>query len=284
MRRPLWWAAALALVAACTATPPSEPAPPPSADFRVASFNVKGGADTVAGSWRQRLPGVVATMREAGAQVYLLQEAERAGRHPRQILAELQRQTGHTSWALARGPDAVHAIFDSAVFDLTGQQVTDIGDARVYLELGLRHRATGVPVVVWTTHLIASGKGRPTPVAAQMRKVEAHRIAAQLGGVRNSIGGGDINSHYRGPGTLASIISEAGHTEVRDLVVSTANGHLDSNDDFLPNAEEGAWLDRLFAGPGCRVEAVGLVDSGDSSDHNLIWAQVSVGGAAGPAR
>ena len=263
------------LLAGCAHQAPEEP-PPPRADFRVASFNVKGGADTVAGSWRQRLPGVVATMREAGAQVYLLQEARRSEAHPRQILAELQRQTGRTSWALARGPDAVHAIFDSAVFDLTDQQVTDIGDARVYLELGLRHRATGVPVVVWTTHLIASGKGRPTPVAAEMRKVEAHKIAGQLDGVRNSIGGGDINSHYRGPGTLASIISDAGPTEVRDLVVSTANGHLDSNDDFLPNAEEGAWLDRLFAGAGCRVRAVGLVDSGDASDHNLIWAQVSV--------
>jgi endonuclease/exonuclease/phosphatase family metal-dependent hydrolase len=243
----------------------ASPAAPPKAEFTVATFNIKGGKDN--DSWKQRRNGVVATIVESDANIVLLQEA----RYPKQVLSRLNKKSDRT-WSLVRGKDAVHILIDGTMRRMSVYRM-GIGHQREYVEARLRHRKTGARFRVWATHLIASSEkeGRPTPVAAEMRKAEARKIAPRITKFRKIIGGGDINSHHRFPGSLASLFV---HDEVRDRVDHVVNGDLDSNDDFKPNARMGDWLDRLFAGPDCQVVAVGLVDSGKSSDHNLVWARV----------
>jgi endonuclease/exonuclease/phosphatase family metal-dependent hydrolase len=249
--------------------------------FRIASFNVKGGADTPYGSWATRLPKVVATMRQADADIYLIQEARISKNHPQQILAELEKQTGDTGWHLVRGPNAIHILHHDRNKQVQHIEY-DIGDDRDYIELNLWNRATGVRFWCWVTHLIAADEdaGRTTEEAAALRREEASRIVRpdRLERLHRVVGGGDINSHHVHETSLAAIWYDAGHDDVRTRVDTVENGELDSNDDFLPNPMLGEWIDRLFAGPLCQVTAAGLVDSGTASDHNLIWADCSITG------
>jgi endonuclease/exonuclease/phosphatase family metal-dependent hydrolase len=257
----------LMLAAALFISAAPAPAATDTANFRIASFNVKGGHDNA--SWKERRDGVVSTIVKSEANVVLLQEA----RYPKQILSRLNKKSPRT-WSLVKGKDAVHILTDGTMQRMSVYRM-GIGYDREYVEARLRHRKTGVRFRVWATHLIASNEsqGRPTEVAAQMRKEQARKIAPRITQFQKIVGGGDINSHYTHEGSLASLFI---HDEVRDRVPLVENGHLNSVDNFKPNPENGEWLDRLFTGPQTTVRAVGLIDSKTFSDHNLIWADMEI--------
>lgn len=241
-----------------------------TATFRVATFNVTGGYD----GWPDRLPDVVATMLGAKASVHLIQEAhEEEGEH-RQILREFHRQS-HDRWQLVVGRGGNHFIIDSGKYRVLRKTNVHLPHDRWYTEVNLQHRATGVKFWVWNTHLIATMlPHRPGDVADRMREDQSRVIAARVERLWRSVGGGDTNDGVDG---LRVNLAAVGHDEVRTLTDNVTNGEWDSHElRYEPNRMRGRWMDLLFAGDLAFVNACGLVDSGESSDHNLIWASVSI--------
>jgi hypothetical protein len=248
-----------------------------TASFRIAEFNVQGGYETIGGSWHQRLPKVVQTMLAAKASIFLLNEAHEEDDEHRQILAELERQS-HTGWSLIMGDGGNHCIVDGNKHRKITTNVVRLPHSRDYIEHNFWHRSTGVRWWTWNTHLIApDSPTRPPAMAAEMRLEQAAVIAQHLSRLRRSVGGGDANDHEYDTG-LRAAIAEVGHVDVRTRVATVTNGDYDSFDRYQDNPMRGHWIDLLAAGDLCVVNSAGLVDSGDASDHNLIWASVSITG------
>ena len=248
-----------------------------TASFRIAMFNVQGGYDTLGGTWAQRLPDVVETMLEAKASIYLLNEAHEERDEHRQVLAELKRQS-HDGWGLIMGDGGNHCIVDGAKHRKIATNVIELPHSRHYIEHNFWHRSTGVRWWTWNTHLIApDSPTRPPAMAAEMRLEQSEVIAERLARLRRCIGGGDANDHEYDTG-LRAAIAGVGHTDVRTRVATVTNGDYDSHDRYQDNPMLGRWIDLLAAGDLVTVTSVGLVDSGDASDHNLIYASASITG------
>lgn len=249
---------------------PSAAASTPVATFRVAEFNVTGGYD----GWDKRLPLVVDTMLQAKASVYILNEAHEEENEDRQILAELRRQS-HSRWVLVRGDGGNHFILDGGKYLVIKKRTIRLPHDRRYSELNLQHRATAVRFWVWNTHLTATMlPDRPGEVADAIREEQGVVIAEQLKRLHRSVGGGDTNNGVAG---LRDQIAAVGHADVRKRTSNVTNAQWDSHElHYGPNKMRGRWIDLLAAGSLTQVNSAGLTDSGDASDHNLIWTSVSV--------
>lgn len=250
---------------------------PVNANFRIASFAVHGGGEYNGNSWAKRIPVVVDTMLQAKASLYILQEAHEEQDEDKQILAELKRRT-HSGWVLVRGDGGNHFIFDGNKYAaLAAARVVRLPYQRDYAELNLRHKSTDTRFWTWNTHLIANStsEGRPPEVAQPMRMEQAAVVAGTIDRLHRSIGGGDMNDHtYEG---VRSLYAEVGHKDVRLKTTNITNGEYDSHKFHQgPTLMRGFWMDLLAAGDLTTVSSVGLIESGIASDHNLIWASVSI--------
>ena len=245
----------------------------------VAVFNVNGGYDTPVGTWEQRLPLVIDTMLRSGATVFALQEAHEGKREPRQILRAL-RAASDDRWVLIRGKGGNHFIIDGSLYRKDGRVHTiRLPHARHYSDVPLVERASDVRFWVWTTHLIATNsKYRPSEMARAMRAEQAAVVARRLVRLPRAVGGGDINEWPSDSG-VRSRLAAVDHDDVRTRTGVVENAQMDSHKlNYRPNQLRGHWIDLLAAGRLVTVTAAGLVPSGDASDHNLIYASVSIPG------
>lgn len=248
-----------------------------TASFRVASFNVNGGYDTPGGPWRLRLAQVVTTMRNSRADLFLLQEAHEEHDEHKQIVAELKRQSGSSRWVLMTGDGGNHVIADGSRFKSISKHVYRLPYRRHYVEHNLWHAPTGVRWWTWNTHMIASDpdKGRTVEEARAMRAEQSEAVVDHVERLHRSLGGGDFNADTDG---LRPTLAAVGHDDVRDRVTDVFNQGYDSRDGYGVNKMRGLWIDHLAVGDLTTVTAAGLIDSGTASDHNLVYASVSITG------
>lgn len=250
-----------------------------TASILVAEFNVTGGYAGEGGTWKQRLPGVVDTMLTSRASIFLLNEAHEQRDEDKQILRALERRS-HDRWTLVRGAGGNHFIIDGSKYRVVKKRVVVLPHNRRYVELNLWHRSTGVRFWVWNTHLTATMlPDRPGDVADRMRRDQAEAIAKHLTRLGRSVGGGDINDGTADK--VRAIFAEAGHDDVRTRTSDVTNAQWDSHElHYRPNRMRGRWIDLLAAGRLASVARAGLIDSGNASDHNLIYSAVAISGPA----
>ncbi len=271
-------------VAPSEPTPEPVPCPPPApleatADFRTAYFNINGGYTTKGGTWKQRLPLIVATMLKSKSSVYLLGEAHEERREQHAVLAELEKHS-HDRWVLLEGDGGNHAIADGSKWKLIKTQQMRLPHGRDCTFWNLFHVPTGVRVWTWNTHLIASDadKCRTRAEAAEMRADQARTIAGRLKSLQRCVGGGDANDEDYSVGSLRQVIREVGHDDFRTKTPNVSNARLNSHDGYTRNEREGGWIDLLAVGQRATVVDGGLIDSGNASDHNLIHVRTTITG------
>lgn len=246
---------------------------------RFASFNVNGiGSAPV--PFPTRVPGIVSTMLGSGASVIGAQEANSTSSpdQPGAVVAGLNSQPGSSGqWAAFIGPNLNVIFVDQAVFTPLSTKTMDkaLGEGKYASALRLQHVESGVEVIFWTTHYLTSGY-----LTEQIRATRI--LTAWLASLRATyavplIGSGDFNAKDRSASRPMGMFALAGHTDVRDLVETVENGTYNSHDSYEPNGMNGWWIDHLLVHGGASPTAVGLVDSGDYSDHNLVWADVTSG-------
>lgn len=262
--------------------PTPEPAPQPAEatmDARWASINVNGGYKTPGGTWAQRRPRIAAAMLKSKSSLFLLQEAHEEKNEHKQLLAELKKQS-HNGWVLVEGDGGNHAIMDGNKYQVLEDELLKLPHARDCIFLNLWDVETGVRSWTWNTHLIAAdtAKGRTRAEAADMRTDQMTPIAKRLKTLKRCVGGGDGNDTDYSAGSIRAVCKSVGHEDVRTKVKSVVNGNLNSHDSYKTNPKKGAWIDLLAAGPLVKVLEVGLIDTGDASDHNLIYTRFQITG------
>lgn len=248
-----------------------------TATFKVVTFNVNGGYNSPGGTWAHRLPLVAALLVDVNADLYLLQEAHEERDEHKKIVAAINAKVGWNRYTLIKGDGGNHFIIRASQFKaINPARNVALPYSRSYSELNLWHKPTGVRSWTWNTHFIASdpSKGRSVEQAKAMREKQAAVVAGRVARLHRVVGGGDANADKDG---LRPALASVGHLDVRELS-SAENWQFDSRDDYGPNKMRGLWIDHLFAGDLADIDACGLVDSGDASDHNLIWASVSISG------
>lgn len=261
-------------------TPAPAPAPTEATmDARWAALNVNGGYKTPGGTWAQRRPRIATIMLKSKASLFLLQEAHEEKNEHKQLLAELKKQS-HNGWVLIEGDGGNHIIMDGAKYQPIEIEQMRLPHKRDCTFLNLWDVETGVRAWTWDTHLIAAdtAAGRTRAAAAKMRTDQMVPISARLKSLHRCVGGGDGNDTDYSKGSIRQACAAVGHVDVRTKVASVKNGRLDSHDGYKVNEAQGAWIDFLGAGDSVDVIEVGLIDTGDASDHNLIYCRFQITG------
>lgn len=245
---------------------------------RIVDFNVNGGYTTERGTWRQRRPLVVETILSSDPDVVLLQEAHEEKDEHRWI-RDAMNAASPRPWRLVTGDGGNHFIIDDSLFKVIKKTTIRLPYDRDFTEVNLYHKPTGVRSWTWNTHLITSdvAKGRTSEMARAMRVEQGRTIADRIARLHRCVGGGDLNEWPMDKGVHLQL-SAAGHDDIRSRTTNITNLDYNSRDAYGPNPMEGKWIDYIGAADLVDVHAGGLIDSGDASDHNLLWADVSITG------
>lgn len=248
---------------------------------RVASFNVNGvqGAPT---SFESRLNGLGQTIVNSGAAAVGLQEcSDNVTNQPALLLAKVKELSGNTAWTMFVGPNLNCLLIDTARLTPLWPTTSDkgLGDGKWASALMVQDVTAGVPVILWVTHYLTS---------SELTKQIAHTrvLIPWLKGLYDTfgvplIGTGDFNAKDKSATRPMGMLALAGHSDVRDLVEpeDITNRTYNSHDSYGANGMNGWWIDHVLVYGGTRPTAVGLVDSGTASDHNLVYATVEYVGS-----
>lgn len=231
-------------------------------EARIASFNICGNQTA---TFPARLPGIVSTILTSGAEALSLQELRLDGGQPAAL--ESAMQAANPAWRVVLGKEK-HYLVDTSTFthgkarDFAPPTGGSVG------ALPLTGIESGETVPLWNAHLSA-GDAR-----AADRITQINAAIPWLAALGPRVGGADMNSATLLSGRPLALLAQAGNLQARTLVDEVTNGHLNSFDGYGTNPGQGKWIDHLFVAGGPQVTAVGLTDSGDASDHNLIWMDI----------
>lgn len=277
---PTTWALLLAEPAPIPAPVPApapEPAPqePALTKIRVATFNVlsdaagkKGGE----GSFASRLDRIVATIKASKASILLLQEcnADRA--------ADVQGRLG-ADWIWSRA-DARVVMVDKTVWEMGEERVREMPTPHSKTDkswplVELKHIASGDTIWAASVHFSATSPYAKIATTAQMsaeRKAQAEEIVDDLKPYSFVVGGGDHNSSSLAVGKPKAVLKAAGFS------LLTLDGDFDSKTvDSFPNSTAGGQqIDEIWCKSGLTITDGAIVKSSGGSDHNLMWAELTI--------
>jgi hypothetical protein len=243
----------------------------PDFSERFASFNYNGIDHQ--GTWASRKAGIISTMFNSGAAVIGCQEANSTSSpdQPGQIVAGLNAASGSSGqWQSFIGPNLNVIFVDTAVFTPLWTKTKDValGVGKYASALLLQHVTSGARVTYWTTHYLPGDENE------DQRKAATAVLIPWLATLGPRVGGGDLNNHSSAAAKPVGMLNLSGNVEFRSLVDTVTNGTYNSLDGYDTNPMEGFWIDHLFVSGGPAPTAVGLIDSGTASDHNLVYADI----------
>lgn len=245
---------------------------PGSMAVRMASFNVNGVNNS---TFASRLNGLAQTIVSSGAKVIGLQElSANVIDQPSMLLAKVKEVSGSNSWALLVIPNLNAILYDASAVQALWPLASSkgLGDGKWAGAMLFRDIPTDTQFIFWTTHYLTSDELTKQIAHTRVLLPWLASLVARYG--VGLIGSGDFNAKNRAADRPMGMFALAGHTDVRDLLdpEEVVNGSYNSLDSYGSNGMNGWWIDHLLVFGGPRPSAVGLVDSGVSSDHNLIYA------------
>jgi endonuclease/exonuclease/phosphatase family metal-dependent hydrolase len=247
---------------------------------RVASFNYNGIVRSGVPSWATRKPLIIDTMFNSGASLIGCQEANSTSSgddQPAVIVAGMNAEAGSSGqWETFIGSNLNVIFNDAAVFEARWAKTQDkrLGDGKYAVAMLFKHKASGAEFIFCTTHYLTSSE--LTKQIAHTKVLISFTASLQSKYDVPVILTGDFNAKQKTATRPIGMLTQAGHIDVRDLVEpeDITNAQYNSLDSYDPNDMLGYWIDHIFVSGGPEPTAVGLLDSGNASDHNLIWADI----------